>query len=91
MWHSLYHYQKVAVQWMWELHQQDVGGILGDEMGLGKTVQLVAFLASLSYSSKKLRSPRLKTALIVTPTTVMHQWVREFHTWWAPFRVGKYA
>ena len=91
MWQSLYHYQKVAVQWMWELHQQDVGGILGDEMGLGKTVQLVAFLASLSYSSKKLRSPPLKTALIVTPTTVMHQWVREFHTWWAPFRVGKYT
>ena len=73
IWQSLYHYQKVAVQWMWELHQQDVGGILGDEMGLGKTVQLVAFLASLSYSSKKHRSCRLKTALIVTPTTVMHQ------------------
>ena len=24
IWQSLYHYQKVAVQWMWELHQQDV-------------------------------------------------------------------
>ena len=41
LWQSLYHYQKVAVQWLWELHQQDVGGILGDEMGLGKTVQMV--------------------------------------------------
>ena len=29
LWTSLYHYQKVAVQWLWELHQQDVGGILG--------------------------------------------------------------
>ena len=56
-------------------------------MGLGKTVQLVAFLASLLYSSKKHRSCKLKTALIVCPTTVMHQWVREFQTWWPPFRV----
>ena len=29
LWTRLYHYQKVAVQWLWELHQQDVGGILG--------------------------------------------------------------
>ena len=69
IWNSLYHYQKVAVQWMWELHQQDVGGILGDEMGLGKTVQLAAFIASLSYSSKKHRKCRLGPVLIVCPTT----------------------
>lgn len=87
LWQSLYHYQKVAVQWMWELHQQDVGGILGDEMGLGKTVQLVAYLASLSYSSKKQRRCKIGPVLIVCPTTVMYQWVKEFHTWWAPFRV----
>ena len=76
LWSSLYHYQKVAVQWLWELHQQDVGGILGDEMGLGKTVQIIAFLASLSYSSKRQRQCRLGPVLIVCPTTVMHQWVR---------------
>merc|ERR1712241_516763 len=72
LWSSLYHYQKVAVQWLWELHQQDVGGILGDEMGLGKTVQMVTFLASLSYSSKKQRHCKLGPVLIVCPTTVMH-------------------
>ncbi len=69
IWKNLYHYQKVAVQWMWELHQQDVGGILGDEMGLGKTIQLCAFLASLSYSAKKMRQCRLGPVLIVCPTT----------------------
>ncbi len=26
--------------------------------------------------------------LLVTPATVMHQWVQEFHTWWPPFRVA---
>ena len=69
LWQSLYQYQRVAVQWLWELHQQDVGGILGDEMGLGKTVQMVTFLASLSYSSKKQRHCKLGPVLIVCPTT----------------------
>lgn len=87
LWGGLYHYQKVAVQWLWELHQQQVGGILGDEMGLGKTIQLAVFLASLSYSSKRLKQCRLGPCLIVCPTTVMHQWVRELHLWWPPFRV----
>ncbi len=29
IWDSLFNYQKVCVQWLWELHQQKVGGILG--------------------------------------------------------------
>lgn len=49
VWDSLYNYQKVGVQWMWELRLQRCGGILGDEMGLGKTIQAVAFLAGLSH------------------------------------------
>jgi hypothetical protein len=49
--------------------------------GLGKTCQIVAFLAALHHSQ------RLKTTLVVCPATVMHQWVREFHTWYAPLRV----
>ncbi|PSN50701.1 hypothetical protein C0J52_01199 [Blattella germanica] len=30
----------------------------------------------------------LGPTLIVCPTTVMHQWVREFHVWWPEFRVA---
>lgn len=26
--------------------------------------------------------------LIVSPATVLHQWVAEFHKWWPPFRVA---
>ena len=29
-----------GVRWMWQLHKQGAGGIVGDEMGLGKTVQV---------------------------------------------------
>jgi DNA excision repair protein ERCC-6 len=78
----LFDYQKTGVQWLWELYQQQVGGIIGDEMGLGKTVQIIAFLAGLHYS-KKLTGP----IIVVCPATVMKQWVNEFHRWWPPFRV----
>jgi DNA excision repair protein ERCC-6 len=79
----LFDYQKTGVQWLWELYQQRVGGIIGDEMGLGKTIQVIAFLAGLHYS-KKLTRP----AIVICPATVMKQWVNEFHRWWPPFRVS---
>lgn len=79
----LFDYQKTGVQWLWELHQQQVGGIIGDEMGLGKTIQVIAFLAGLHYS-KRLTKP----VIVVCPATVMKQWVNEFHRWWPPFRVS---
>nr|XP_039261746.1 DNA excision repair protein ERCC-6-like isoform X3 [Styela clava] len=94
IWSKLYKYQKTGVRWMFELHSQKVGGILGDEMGLGKTVQIISFLAGLQLSGLRSRSvpghayEGLGPVLIVTPTTVMHQWVREFQTWWPPARVA---
>ena len=30
----------------------------------------------------------LGPVVIVCPATVMHQWVKEFHTWWPDFRVA---
>lgn len=79
---SLFDYQKTGVQWLHELHTQQVGGIVGDEMGLGKTIQIISFLAGLHYS-KRLDKP----IIVVCPATVMKQWVNEFHKWWPPFRV----
>ncbi|SCU99192.1 LADA_0H18140g1_1 [Lachancea dasiensis] len=77
----LFNYQKTCVQWLYELHQQQCGGIIGDEMGLGKTIQVIAFLASLHHSGK-LDGP----ILIVCPATVLRQWCKEFHKWWPAFR-----
>jgi DNA excision repair protein ERCC-6 len=39
VWDKLYDYQQTGVKWLWELHTQNAGGIIGDEMGLGKTIQ----------------------------------------------------
>ncbi|KAJ8418177.1 hypothetical protein AAFF_G00138860 [Aldrovandia affinis] len=93
LWKKLYKYQQTGVRWLWELHCQQAGGILGDEMGLGKTIQIIAFLAGLSYSKLRTRGSNYRYAglgptVIVCPATVMHQWVKEFHTWWPPFRVA---
>lgn len=79
----LFSYQRTGVQWLWELHQQAVGGIIGDEMGLGKTIQAIAYLASLHHSNMY-----TKPAIVVCPATLMKQWVNEFHRWWPPFRVS---
>ncbi|KAM0818572.1 putative SNF2 family N-terminal domain-containing protein [Seiridium cardinale] len=80
---SLFDYQKTGVQWLAELWDQRVGGIVGDEMGLGKTVQVISFISALHYS-KQLDGP----IIIVAPATVMAQWVNEFHRWWPPMRVS---
>ena len=29
LWHRLYAYQQTALKWLWELHMQGAGGILG--------------------------------------------------------------
>ncbi|XP_041866515.1 DNA excision repair protein ERCC-6 [Melanotaenia boesemani] len=93
LWKKLYKYQQTGVRWLWELHCQQAGGILGDEMGLGKTIQVISFLAGLSYSKLRTRGSNYRYAglgptVIVCPATVMHQWVKEFHSWWPLFRVA---
>mmetsp|Transcript_4359 Transcript_4359/g.10213 ORF Transcript_4359/g.10213 Transcript_4359/m.10213 type:complete len:1276 (+) Transcript_4359:56-3883(+) len=71
----LFPYQRTAVRWMWELHKQQAGGIVGDEMGLGKTVQISAFLGSMAASRK------LKSVLIISPATMLQHWLKELSIW----------
>jgi DNA excision repair protein ERCC-6 len=78
---KLFDFQRTGVKWLWELHCQRCGGIIGDEMGLGKTIQVAAFLAGLHYSG--LYTP----SLIVCPATMLRQWERELTTWYPQFNV----
>ncbi|KAG8370817.1 hypothetical protein BUALT_Bualt13G0022900 [Buddleja alternifolia] len=78
---KLFDYQKVGVQWLWELHCQRAGGIIGDEMGLGKTIQILSFLGSLHFSGM------YKPSIIICPVTLLRQWKREAKTWYPGFRV----
>ncbi|XP_016766977.1 DNA excision repair protein ERCC-6 isoform X3 [Apis mellifera] len=90
IWKKLYKYQKISVQWLWELHLRSLGGLLGDEMGLGKTVQVIAFLAGLDCSellSDGGRFRGLGPTIIICPATLMEQWVKHFHEWWPILRI----
>ncbi|OQU86567.1 hypothetical protein SORBI_3003G107500 [Sorghum bicolor] len=78
---QLFDYQKVGVQWLWELHCQRAGGIIGDEMGLGKTVQVLSFLGSLHNSSM------YKPSIVICPVTLLQQWQREASRWYPKFKV----
>ncbi|RDX94043.1 Protein CHROMATIN REMODELING 8 [Mucuna pruriens] len=78
---ALFDYQRVGVQWLWELHCQRAGGIIGDEMGLGKTVQVLSFLGALHFSGM------FKPSIIVCPVTLLRQWKREAKKWYPKFHV----
>lgn len=78
---NLFDYQKVGVQWLWELHCQQVGGIIGDEMGLGKTIQVLSFLGALHYSNM------YKPSIVICPVTLLRQWKREAKKWYRGFHV----
>ncbi|KAL1329867.1 hypothetical protein HN51_047051 [Arachis hypogaea] len=78
---ALFDYQKVGVQWLWELHCQRAGGIIGDEMGLGKTVQVLSFLGALHFSGM------YKPSIIICPVTLLRQWKREAKKWYPKFHV----
>ncbi|KAK2998788.1 hypothetical protein RJ639_022823, partial [Escallonia herrerae] len=67
----LYPHQCDGLKWLWSLHCQGKGGILGDDMGLGKTMQICGFLAGLFNSFL------IKRALIVAPKTLLPHWIKE--------------
>ncbi|CAF1219120.1 unnamed protein product [Adineta steineri] len=91
IWNRLFNYQRAGVKWLWELYEQKCGGIIADEMGLGKTIQIIAYLAAFHYSRVRDNQHRFRglgPVLIVCPSTLLHQWVHEFHEWWPEFRVA---
>ncbi|WCJ41023.1 chromatin remodeling 24 [Euphorbia peplus] len=67
----LYPHQRDGLRWLWSLHSQGKGGILGDDMGLGKTMQICGFLAGLFHSRL------IRRALIVAPKTLLSHWIKE--------------
>ncbi len=65
-------YQQLGLAWLQFLRESSFDGILADDMGLGKTVQTLAHLL-MEKEAGRLHRP----ALIVTPTSVLQNWVNE--------------
>ena len=69
---SLRHYQQQGLDWLHFLYRHGFGGILADDMGLGKTLQTLALLQHL-----KDRGELQRPALVLAPTSVAANWLRE--------------
>ena len=70
-------YQEEGFRWMARLSGWARGGVLADDMGLGKTVQTIAFLLH-----RRGKGP----AVVVAPTSVLPNWVREIRRFAPPLR-----
>jgi superfamily II DNA or RNA helicase len=71
-------YQEQGFQWLWFLHEIGSGGVLADDMGLGKTVQTLALLLAVKNEDAKVEGRKKPfKVLIVAPTSVVTNWLRE--------------
>jgi len=64
-------YQLVGLAWLQLLKELGAGGLLADDMGLGKTLMTLSFLARWKEDGGA------RPALVVAPTSVVGNWVRE--------------
>ncbi|CAG9932310.1 DEAD/DEAH box helicase [Candidatus Nitrotoga arctica] len=69
---SLRGYQQEGLNWLQFLREYELAGILADDMGLGKTVQALAHLL-VEKESGRMNHP----SLVVAPTSLMFNWLRE--------------
>lgn len=74
-------YQKAGFTWLARLAELGLGACLADDMGLGKTVQILALLLS--------RPPGTRH-LVVAPTSVCTNWVREIERFAPGLRATEY-
>ncbi|XP_074311682.1 protein CHROMATIN REMODELING 20 isoform X2 [Silene latifolia] len=80
-------HQVAGIRFMWEniiqsirnvkIGDKGLGCILAHTMGLGKTFQVIAFL----YTAMRSVDLGLRTAMIVVPVNVLHNWRQEFKKW----------
>ncbi len=68
-------YQKTALTWMGNMCAYNFGLCLADDMGLGKTIQVISYLLYL----KEINSNDSSSILIICPTSVLFNWMREIN------------
>ncbi|MDI9222700.1 DEAD/DEAH box helicase [Pantoea sp. EA-12] len=74
-------YQLEGFTWLARLAQWGVGACLADDMGLGKTLQSLALLVERAPAGPQ---------LIVTPTSITHNWLNESATFAPTLQIREY-
>uniref|UniRef100_A0A673JM03 DNA excision repair protein ERCC-6-like n=1 Tax=Sinocyclocheilus rhinocerous TaxID=307959 RepID=A0A673JM03_9TELE len=82
---KLYDHQKEGAAFLYSLHRDGrKGGILADDMGLGKTIQVISFLSGM-YDAELANH-----TLLIMPTSLIKNWVRELNKWTPGMRVKEF-
>ncbi|KAL0994290.1 hypothetical protein UPYG_G00120280 [Umbra pygmaea] len=82
---KLYDHQIEGVAFLYGLYRDGrIGGILADDMGLGKTIQVISFLSGM-YDADQ-----IKHTLLIMPTSLIKNWIKEFSKWTPGMRVKEF-
>ena len=65
-------YQETGLKWLWTNISKGFGACMADDMGLGKTIQVISLILKMK-EEKKLDKP----VLVICPTTLMGNWMKE--------------
>lgn len=65
-------YQQTGLKWLWTNISKGFGCCMADDMGLGKTIQVLSLILKMKEENK-LKKP----ILVVCPTTLMGNWMKE--------------
>ena len=65
-------YQQTGLKWLWTNVSKGFGCCMADDMGLGKTIQVISLILKLKEENKL-----SKPVLVVCPTTLMGNWMKE--------------
>ena len=65
-------YQQTGLKWLWTNVSKGFGVCMADDMGLGKTIQIISLILKLKEEGS-LKKP----VLVICPTTLMGNWMKE--------------
>ncbi|KIG16960.1 hypothetical protein DB30_03944 [Enhygromyxa salina] len=77
-------YQRRGVDWLSFLREVELGGLLADDMGLGKTIQTLCVLRKGVHEGVR------RQTLVVSPTSVLHNWKAEIERFRPGLRASVY-
>ena len=65
-------YQMTGLKWLWTNVSKGFGVCMADDMGLGKTIQVISLILKM-----KEEGTLTKPVLVICPTTLMGNWMKE--------------
>ncbi len=65
-------YQMTGLKWLWTNVSKGFGVCMADDMGLGKTIQVISLILKM-----KEEGALTKPVLVICPTTLMGNWMKE--------------